>query len=41
MDMLYRLATQQPIGPTLTMVGWADTHHLDDTTLVYSSVVSD
>ncbi|MDP3653196.1 MAG: histidine phosphatase family protein [Rhodoferax sp.] len=60
MDMLYRLATQQPIGSTrtwelgnaainrllwtpdaLTLVGWADTHHLDEGVLDDSSVVSD
>lgn len=60
MDMLYRLATNQPIGTTrtwelhnaainrllwtpdaLTLVGWADTHHLDDGVLDDSSVVSD
>lgn len=60
MDMLYRLATQQPIGSTrtwelhnaainrllwtpdaLTLVGWADTHHLDEGALDDNSVVSD
>ena len=59
MDMLYRLATQQPIGSTrtwelhnaainrllwtpdaLTLVGWADTHHLDEGPLDDSSVLS-
>ena len=59
MDMLYRLATQQPIFATrtwelgnaainrllwtpnaLTLVGWADTQHLDEAALDDSSVLS-